>query len=96
MQILWNLVVMHIFYVFVRGLPVLGMFVGKGRWLGFFKGHSSCLIDMGCVEVCPLNLLNSVVADMEISSLFFGIWFNLDWYSANSCRLVVFQAPTFV
>ena len=87
---------MHIFDVFVRGLPVLGMFVGKGRWLGFFKGHSSYLIDMGCVEVCLLNLLNSVVADMEISSLFFGIWFNLDWYSANSSRLVVFQAPTFV
>jgi len=62
---------MNIFDVFVRGLPVLGMFVGRGRWLGFFKGHSSCLIDMGCVEVCLLNLLNSVVVNMEISSLFF-------------------------
>jgi len=41
--------------------------------LGFFKRYSSCLIDMRCVEVCLLNLLNSVVADMEISSLFFGI-----------------------
>jgi hypothetical protein len=73
LRILWNLVVMHIFEFFVRGLPVLATFVGRDRWLGFFKGHSSCLTDMHCVEVCLLNLLNSVVVDMEISSLFFGI-----------------------
>jgi hypothetical protein len=79
---------MHVFDVFVRGLPVLGMFVGRGRWLGFFKGCGSCLIDMGCVEVCLLNLLNSVVVDMEISSLFFWYWFNLGLYSANSSGLV--------
>jgi hypothetical protein len=83
---------------FVRGLPVLGQFVGSARWLGSFKWQSSCPIDMRrCVKVCLQNLIcwNSIVVDMETWSHFL-YWFNLDWYSANCSGRVVFHAPIFV